>query len=147
MFCHRCGTEIADGAEFCHKCGTKAVHIGEIEQPAEAAAPVQAVVAEPVTAAAAQQAPSAPAPEKKSRLHTVGRIGQVLLDGSMILLLIRSFVRLPISPAILVIGVVVGIIMSIVGAKRPWGLSTIIQLVLFVVVLVICVVIFLSYGG
>lgn len=23
MFCHKCGTEIAEGAEFCHKCGTK----------------------------------------------------------------------------------------------------------------------------
>lgn len=29
MFCHKCGTEIADGAEFCHKCGTKVVHIEE----------------------------------------------------------------------------------------------------------------------
>ena len=31
MFCHKCGTQLADGAKFCHKCGTqmlseKAVH-------------------------------------------------------------------------------------------------------------------------
>lgn len=146
MFCHKCGTEIAEGAEFCHKCGAKAAPVDEVQQPAEAATPVQAVVAEPTTAAAAQQAPSAPAPEKKDGLRTVGRIGQVLLDVSMVLLLIRSFLRLPINPVILVVGVFAGIIMSIVGAKRPWGLSTILQLVLVVVVLVISVVIFLSYG-
>lgn len=23
MFCHKCGTQVADGAEFCHKCGTR----------------------------------------------------------------------------------------------------------------------------
>ncbi|MGN0604623.1 MAG: zinc-ribbon domain-containing protein [Oscillospiraceae bacterium] len=22
MFCHKCGSQIAEGAEFCHKCGT-----------------------------------------------------------------------------------------------------------------------------
>lgn len=26
MFCHKCGNEIADGAEFCHKCGEKVVY-------------------------------------------------------------------------------------------------------------------------
>lgn len=25
MFCHKCGTQIADGAAFCHKCGAKVV--------------------------------------------------------------------------------------------------------------------------
>lgn len=25
MFCHKCGTQIAEGAGFCHKCGTKVV--------------------------------------------------------------------------------------------------------------------------
>lgn len=29
MFCHKCGTEIAEGAGFCYKCGTKVVHMGE----------------------------------------------------------------------------------------------------------------------
>lgn len=28
MFCHICGTQIADGAMFCHKCGTKVVYDG-----------------------------------------------------------------------------------------------------------------------
>lgn len=31
MFCHKCGTEIAEGAEFCHKCGTKVATL-ETEQ-------------------------------------------------------------------------------------------------------------------
>ena len=26
MFCHKCGTQIADGAAFCYKCGTKVVY-------------------------------------------------------------------------------------------------------------------------
>ncbi|MGN1102991.1 MAG: ribosomal protein L7/L12, partial [Huintestinicola sp.] len=26
MFCHKCGSQIAEGAEFCHKCGTKVVY-------------------------------------------------------------------------------------------------------------------------
>lgn len=26
MFCHKCGTKIADDATFCHKCGTKVVY-------------------------------------------------------------------------------------------------------------------------
>lgn len=25
MFCHKCGSQIAEGAEFCHKCGTKVI--------------------------------------------------------------------------------------------------------------------------
>ena len=31
MFCHKCGTEIAEGAAFCHKCGTKVATV-ETEQ-------------------------------------------------------------------------------------------------------------------
>lgn len=26
MFCHKCGTQIAEGAAFCHRCGAKVVH-------------------------------------------------------------------------------------------------------------------------
>lgn len=26
MFCHKCGTQLPEGAGFCHKCGTKVVH-------------------------------------------------------------------------------------------------------------------------
>lgn len=26
MFCHKCGTQIAEGAAFCHKCGAKVVY-------------------------------------------------------------------------------------------------------------------------
>jgi len=27
MFCHKCGAQIAEGADFCHQCGTKIVHV------------------------------------------------------------------------------------------------------------------------
>lgn len=43
MFCHKCGTEIAEGAVFCHKCGTQVVYENyELHNP----------VAEPEMAAA-----------------------------------------------------------------------------------------------
>ncbi len=32
MFCHKCGTQIAEGASFCYKCGTKVVY-PDISQP------------------------------------------------------------------------------------------------------------------
>lgn len=44
MFCHKCGTEITNGAEFCHKCGTKVVHI---EEQTEAAQPIATVSVQP----------------------------------------------------------------------------------------------------
>jgi hypothetical protein len=34
MFCHKCGTKIAEGAGFCHKCGTKAAVAEPAPQPA-----------------------------------------------------------------------------------------------------------------
>ncbi|MDE7245135.1 MAG: ribosomal protein L7/L12 [Oscillospiraceae bacterium] len=32
MFCHKCGTQIADGAGFCHRCGTKVVYEETVPQ-------------------------------------------------------------------------------------------------------------------
>lgn len=32
MFCHKCGTKIADDATFCHKCGTKVVNMDATKQ-------------------------------------------------------------------------------------------------------------------
>ena len=41
MFCHKCGTQIADGAGFCHKCGTKVVYEEVVkQQPADTPVPV-----------------------------------------------------------------------------------------------------------
>lgn len=36
MFCHKCGTQIAEGAVFCHRCGTKVVNAETAPQPADA---------------------------------------------------------------------------------------------------------------
>ena len=36
MFCHKCGTQIAEGAAFCHKCGTKVVYADTFQQPIDA---------------------------------------------------------------------------------------------------------------
>lgn len=40
MFCHKCGTQIADGAGFCHKCGTKVVYEEIVQQPVDTPVPV-----------------------------------------------------------------------------------------------------------
>lgn len=34
MFCHKCGTQIADGVDFCHKCGTKLITDSSAQPPA-----------------------------------------------------------------------------------------------------------------
>lgn len=47
MFCHKCGTQIAEGSAFCQKCGTKVVYDEDAAQPAE-----QAVVSVAPVAAA-----------------------------------------------------------------------------------------------
>ena len=60
--------------------------------------------------------------------------------GSLLLLF---FSGLP----IFAIGAVIGTILSVVGTKRPWGLSKIIELVVAVIVLVIALVTTLSSGG
>lgn len=51
MFCHKCGTEIAEGAEFCHKCGTKVATV-----PVEPIA--TPVVSESVPVQGPQQTPA-----------------------------------------------------------------------------------------
>ena len=45
MFCHKCGTQIAEGAAFCHKCGTKVVYEETSPQLAKQGAVSTAAVA------------------------------------------------------------------------------------------------------
>ncbi len=40
MFCHKCGTQIDEGASFCHKCGTKVIYPDSV-QPSSGGEPIQ----------------------------------------------------------------------------------------------------------
>ena len=39
MFCHKCGAQIAEGADFCHKCGAKVIYTNLAQQSADVPAP------------------------------------------------------------------------------------------------------------
>ena len=141
MFCHKCGAQMVEGAAFCPKCGTKAVHTDDDQQPMNTATPIvepqQADAEVPPIAENTKRTP------KASGLRKVAIIGRVLMWGALLLL----FLHLPISPAILVAGVAIGIILSAIGAKRPLGLSKIIELVVAVILLVVVGFSTLSSGG
>lgn len=148
MFCHKCGAQIAEGAAFCQKCGTKVVHTDDAQQPMDTTTPI----AEPQSAGAVdpmnvKDTPSNHAPKENNGLRKAATIGSILMWGSLALLALTSFLHLPIPPAIPVAGVAIGIILSTLGAKRPWGLSKILELVSAVILLVIVVVFTLSSGG
>lgn len=151
MFCQKCGAQIAEGADFCHKCGARAIHIDGTQQPVEAIASVdtspQGGMPEAAVAGSTLQTPSNHPPKEKNGLRRAAGIGRVLMWASLILMMISSFVGLPISPVILAIGVAVGIILSALGAKRPLGLSRILELVSAVVLLVVIAVVSLSSSG
>ena len=141
MFCHKCGAQMVEGAAFCPKCGTKAVHTDDDQQPMNTATPIvepqQADAEVPPIAENTKRTP------KASGLRKVAIIGRVLMWGTLLLL----FLHLPISPAILVAGVAIGIILSAIGAKHPLGLSKIIELVVAVILLVVVGFSTLSSGG
>lgn len=148
MFCHKCGAQIAEGAAFCQKCGTKVVHTDDAQQPMDTTTPI----AEPQAAGTvgpmiAEDTPSNHNPKENNGLHKAATIGSILMWGSLAVLALTSFLHLPIPPAIPVAGAAIGIILSTLGAKRPWGLSKILELVSAVVLLVIVVVFTLSSGG
>lgn len=148
MFCHKCGAQIAEGAAFCQKCGTKVVHTDDAQQPTDTTTPI----VEPQSAGAVdpmnvEDTPSNHAPKENNGLRKAATIGSILMWGSLALLALTSFLHLPIPPAIPVAGAAIGIILSTLGAKRPWGLSKILELVSAVVLLVIVVVFTLSSGG
>ena len=142
MFCHKCGAQMIEGAAFCPKCGTKAVHTDDNQQPMNTATPIvepqQADAEVPPIAENTKRTPKASGGLRKAAI-----IGRVLMWGSLLLL----FLHLPINPAILVAGVAIGIILSAIGAKRPLGLSKIIELVVAVILLVVVGFSTLSSGG
>ena len=142
MFCHKCGTQMVEGAAFCPKCGMKVVHTDAAQQPMSSTTPVvepQQTSAETPPIAENNQS----IPKSNTSLRKVAIIGRVLMWGALLLL----FLHLPISPAILVAGVAIGIILSALGAKRPLGLSKIIELVVAAILLVVVGFSTLSSGG
>lgn len=142
MFCHKCGTQMIEGAAFCPKCGTKVVHTDDAQQFMSTTTPIvepqQASAESPPIAENNQSTP-----KSNTGLRKAAIIGRVLMWGSLLLL----FLHLPISPAILVTGVAIGIILSALGAKRPLGLSKIIELVVAAILLVVVGCSTLSSGG
>lgn len=142
MFCHKCGAQMVEGAAFCPKCGTKVVHMDDAQQPMSSTTPIvepQQTNAEapPITENTQRT------PKTSDGLRKAAIIGRVLMWGALLLL----FLHLPISPAILVAGVAIGIILSALGAKRPLGLSKIIELVVAAILLVVVGFSTLSSGG
>lgn len=153
MFCHKCGAQVAEGAAFCHKCGAKVVSEDAAQQganmlptddvPNNTSTPaVEPQQADTVKLTIAEDTTNK-FPKENRGLHIAANIGRVLMWGSLILL----FFNLPISPAILVAGAAIGIILSALGAKRPLGLSKIIEMVVAVILLVVVAVTTLSSGG
>lgn len=147
MFCSKCGNEIAEGTAFCPKCGAKVVNVGDGQQSVDI--PVADVKGQQTGEVVenTQRASSNNAGKVKGNLHKAATIGRVLMWGSLLLLLVSSFGALRIIPAIPVAGVAIGIILSVLGAKRPLGLSKIIELVVAVILLVVIAVSAMSSGG
>lgn len=145
MFCPKCGAKMIESAEFCQKCGAKVVHTDDSQQPRNTTPivePQKAVAKAPPIIENTQRTPKA-----NSGLRNAAIIGRILMWGSTALWFLMWFGLLPISPVIPGIGIPIGIILSVLGMKRPWGLSKIIELVVAVVLLVIIVVSTLSSGG
>lgn len=150
MFCHKCGSQVADGAAFCHKCGAKILDEDATQQPTDTLEPdgelQQTSAVEPVVTEDTQHAPSNDSPKVNGGLRKAANIGRVLMWGSSLLLFLSSFWRLPISPVILVAGVAIGIILSVFGT-RPLGFSNIMELVSAVILLVVIGIYVTSSGG
>jgi hypothetical protein len=151
MFCHKCGNKSIEGSAFCQKCGEKLIM--DESSPQASVAPVTVHAPEPTitpteeTAWEPQQAPtnqSATSDKAGGGLHSVAKFGRVLLVLSLLLLFLSSFLNLSISPIILVVGVLIGIILS--ALNRPLGISKIWQLAVGGFVLVV-IIAWASSGG
>lgn len=169
MFCQKCGTEFPETSEFCHKCGakideeaafnndygTKEVYEDAIQQPIDTTDSIvgsqQATGAvEPAVVENIQCPPYASTAEAKedATLRKVAVIGRVLIGVSLVLLFLMSFFKLPLPiKVVFVAGAAVGIILSVIGAKRPLSLNKIIELIVAVVLVGAVAVYALSFGG
>lgn len=124
MFCHKCGTEIADGAGFCHKCGTKVesmktTHVVDTESdPATAAEPdISQNVAN-------NQHDTNPTHPFVRFLIKVGGIAPVVIA---ILALISNWTGMSINPALVIIGLslfVIGGILKFIEWIRSKSISS-----------------------
>jgi len=106
----------------------------------------QTGAAESVVTEDTQHASSNGTPKVNGGLRKAANIGRVLMWGSMALLLLLSFLNIPISPAIPAAGVTIGIILSALGT-RPLGLSKIMELVSAAILLVVIGAYATSSGG
>ena len=147
MFCHKCGAQIAEGSAFCQKCGSKVAYADTAQEPINA--PMPDIKAQQVSTAEedTQHTPSNDTAKANEGLRKAASIGRVLMWGSLFLLLLLSFWHLPVNPVIPAAGVPIGIILSALGTKRPWGLSKILEVAVAGILLVIIAASILSSGG
>ena len=138
MFCSKCGNELMEGATVCPKCGTKVVYEDADQQSMNI--PVHNVKGQQTSEAVSntQQGPANNTAKVNGGLRKAANIGRVLMWGCLLLLLLSSFVGLPINPAILVSIAAIGMILSLFGPK-PLSLSTKIQAVVGVILLVVII--------
>lgn len=146
MYCHKCGTKVADDAGFCQKCGAELMADEAVSQTT--ATPQHESIASVSTISEdTQQSQSNNAPKVNGGLRKVANIGRVLLGISILLLLLCSLFSLPINPIIIVGGVAIGTILSALGLKRPFGMTKIIELVVACILLVAAIAYAVSFSG
>lgn len=153
MFCKNCGAEIeSSDLKVCPYCDS------ELDLNDDNAAPeaeevnkaVSADVAEPAKAEVIQTPPTANTAAEKNDtgIHKLEKIGNRLKWISLVLLFLVSLFKAPIGVSIiLAIGVAVGLVLSAVGAKRPWGLGEIMSLLVGVFLLITFMVLVPKLGG
>lgn len=152
MFCKNCGAKIeSSDLKVCPYCDKELVLsdnnvVSELEQVNE---PISASTAGNVSAEAVkgQPSPNTAAEKKDTGTRKIAKIGSILELVSLVLLFLSSFLKIPISPIILAVGVAVGLVLSTLGAKRPWGVRKTMKLIVGVILLVVFTVCALKFGG
>ena len=153
MFCKNCGAEIeSSDLKVCPYCD-KELTLSDNNAAPEAKQvniSVSADAAEPVRAKVVQSQPypNTVAEKKGTSTRKIAKIGNRLKWISLVLLFLVSFFKAPIGISIiLAIGVAVGLVLSAVGAKRPWGLGEIMSLLVGVFLLITFMVLVPKLGG